>query len=160
MIDCNRTRELMSDYLEDDIRPEDKEEVSAHLSMCTACSMVFKKTRILISQMAMMNNVSVSMGFDGNLAAQIQELRRHPNADKVRSFARGAAVGAAAAGVLFVVSQNSQEPVELTPYSGNAVKTSKVEMASSAVDSAANDSTVRTFRGTIEGNIKMVNDRK
>jgi predicted anti-sigma-YlaC factor YlaD len=160
MIDCDRTRELMSDFLENDIDANDREEVSAHLSVCPACAMIFRKSKAIISQMSMLNNVTVSVGFDGNLAARIQDVRRHPHADKVRYFARGAAVGAAAAGILFVTTNSNNVASDTASYSGAAVGGTKAELAKSVADSSVKDSTSERIPVNFDGNIKMVNERK
>ena len=158
MINCDSNKELMSDYLENEIEAEMKNEVVRHLAVCPACSLMFQKARILITKLTEMNNMTVSVGFDGNMAARLADIRRHPNSKKMSYFIRGAAVGAATAGVLFVgMNGDSKTATDVENISRSSLS-KDIKMTAATLDSVQADSLAGKKPGNLEKRIKLVND--
>lgn len=162
MTDCDKTKELMSDYIEDDIESDMKTEVKQHLSICPACKTIFDKTRQLITYMTNLGSITVSSNFDSNLKNGLENIRRKNNHGRGNSFIKGAAVGAAAAGIIFIVL-NTDDPINTNKdnFSNSAVGT-QLNPTAVVIDSSAIDS-LNTNKDVIEHvdqNLKMVTGRK
>jgi len=158
MINCDSNKELMSDYLENEIEADMKNEVVQHLAVCPACSLMFQKAKVLITKLTEMNNMTVSVGFDGNLAARLADIRRHPNSKKMSYFIRGAAVGAATAGVLFIgMNGDSNTDSDMENISRSSLS-KDIKTTAATMDSVQADSLAGKKPEILEKRIKLVND--
>ena len=161
MIDCDKTKDVMSDYIDDDIESDMKIEVEKHLAKCPVCLAVFDKTRQLLNYMKDLGTHNVSSNFDQSLQSSLKDIRRSSGC-RSNSFFKGAAVGAAAAGILFVtLNTNGSVNTDKDNFSNSAIG-SQMNPTAAVLDTTTADSlnTSKDVKNQVDKNLKMVTDRK
>jgi len=162
MINCDKTKILMSDFIENDIESDAKENVEQHLSICPACKIFFEKTKRMILMMSNMTPHTVSSDFDGKLMSRIESGQLTVSNGRTNNFFKGAAVGAAEAGLLFVtLNTDDTSAPKQDGFSKSAVNSDMLP-STAVIDSSASDSltTNKDLLNQVDQNLKMVTDRK
>ncbi len=122
MISCDTAKNMLSDYLEHTLSPDERSSVEEHLSHCYQCKRVFDDVAYLTEKLRALPTIQPSEDFDGQLRLRIAE-NYAPSTHSVLSkkgFTFGLS-GAALIAVItfFVLTTNSPEPQPLIQQSTN-----------------------------------------
>jgi predicted anti-sigma-YlaC factor YlaD len=155
MISCDETKQHMSDYLEDMSSEQERDNIKEHLSFCPACQRLYDRTVVMLRKISDLPETEVETGFNDKLEARLRQMRRQELNGNRYGFIKGAAVGAAAAGIIFVSYDQGMQTGKSDANAGS-VNISAVN------DSLQRDSlqTTQPNSGRFQDNLKMVNDRK
>lgn len=162
MINCEKTKELMSDFIENEIDPEMKKEVTQHLNICPPCKKMFARTKELLESMSSFTPYSVSNNFDKDLEIKLARLRKTEKNSNRNSFIKGAFIGAAAAGLIFF-SFNGNDSVVTSSAVNYSVSSMNNKLSPAAVifDSTKVDTlqNANRIKKDLDKNLQMVSGR-
>jgi predicted anti-sigma-YlaC factor YlaD len=124
MISCDNAKNMLSDYLEQTLSPEQVSLVDEHLAHCHECKRVFDDVAFLTQKMRELPHAQTSENFDGQLRLRISRDFRsaeHPVFSK-----RGLTFGFSGAVLIavitfFIISTNNPENGTLIQSSSNQV---------------------------------------
>lgn len=163
MINCEKTKELMSDFIENEIDPEMKNEVAQHLGICPPCKRMFARTKELLESMSSLSSYSVSNNFDKSLEIKLAILRKTEKNSSRNSFIKGAFIGAAAAGLIFFSFNGNDAvvPPSAVNYSASSMS-NKLSPTAVILDSMKVDTLQNAIRikKDLDRNLQMVSGRK
>jgi anti-sigma factor RsiW len=165
MISCDSAQLLFSDFHENTISTTNREQLEEHLSVCPACQRVFAQTKQVLSDIGRFAKIEVSDSFDKDLALKIKAIGSS-DSTTTKSLIRSTAIGAAAAGLLFVAF-NTDSAGPGAPEAGSSAGMNGMNSApvtAVAQDSIALDSlqqkNASDLKESIDKNIQMVGGKK
>lgn len=112
MINCDKMKELMSDYLDNTLDSETRKSVEAHLQEDAACRKVYEDAKAIKGSMQNLPSISVSEDFHARLRTRIVE-ENNADANPIRnkrrtlSFAFTGTIASAAL-LFFIFTQNAE----------------------------------------------------
>ena len=175
MISCDTAKNMLSDYLEHTLSPDEQSSVEEHLAHCYQCKRVFDDVAYLTEKLRALPVIQPSEDFDGQLRLRIAEeyaQNTHPVISK-KGFTFGLS-GAALIAVItfFVLTTNSPEPQPLIQQSTNQIISKANQMSAPIVRNQAvrnnpavkladqNDSLNQQPQKVNQANIKLVDQVK
>ncbi len=152
MISCDTAKRMLSDYIENNLPPDQRQSVDAHLSSCHECKHVFDDVIFLTEKLRQLPPVSTSDEFDSQLRFRIsgdyQEGSSSPFSKRHLTF--GLSGAALIAMLTFFIlttintpSENFTEPIN----PGRGISQPQQQMASPILaQPSISNTTVQNFR--------------
>jgi anti-sigma factor RsiW len=77
-MNCRHARKMISRYVDDELRPEEKKDLDAHIRSCASCREELEETRVLNRLFASAQRFPAPYGFSTRVLASLQEKERRP----------------------------------------------------------------------------------
>ncbi len=140
MISCDSAKNMLSDYLEQTLTPEQVSLVDEHLAHCHECKRVFDDVAFLTQKMRELPQTQTSDSFDGQLRLRISQdfhTGEHPVfSRKGLTFGFSGAVLIAVI-TFFIISTNNPETGTFIQSSSNQVINQAGQMGATVISKRA-----------------------
>ena len=172
MIDCDKAKELLNDYLDGSLDPGIKNDLDQHLEIHPECRELFEHSTIIKKSLADIQNIKVSDNFDASLRHKVGILNNQKEKTgfvrKHRTFSF-AFSATALASVLFALvffdfddpAQTQENPViQSSSVSGSLSKSKNTQSTENEADQAIEDSLKQGVNSFDKNKLKLTGDDK